>query len=147
MLVQFTQTEKNKLNENHDIFDLGPNGVYCQFPGTSQQTSNHKSIVEHFINCAIPFKIKEWFFIITHIHNMVAHTIKTVQKFQWEILLCSPSLMPSDYHLFLHLKNWLLSQHFLESEEISVSDIVPTGGIVYFCIHYIFTEPTMDWPG
>lgn len=56
--------------------------------------------------------------------HTAARTIETIQKFRWEIFHhppYSPDLAPSDYHLFLHLKNWLASQRFEETEELKTS--------------------------
>ena len=47
--------------------------------------------------------------------HTAAKTKETVQNFKWETFdhpPYSPDLAPSDYHLFLHLKNWLASQRF-----------------------------------
>jgi len=49
------------------------------------------------------------------------HTNQLHKQFQWELcnhLLYSPDLVPSDFHLFLHLKTFLAWLNFIDGEEL-----------------------------
>jgi hypothetical protein len=56
--------------------------------------------------------------------NARAHTARAMQQlqsFNWEVSdhsAHSPDLVPSDFHLFLHLKKHLAGQKFHEDEEV-----------------------------
>jgi hypothetical protein len=53
-----------------------------------------------------------------HLH-IAAHTQAFLQHFTWELfdhLPYIPDPTPSNYHLFIYLKNWLGSQHFNSNE-------------------------------
>jgi len=48
-------------------------------------------------------------------------TTVLLQKFKWDILdhpLYSPDLVPSNFHLFLHLKKHLAGKEFDDDEEV-----------------------------
>jgi hypothetical protein len=52
--------------------------------------------------------------------HTVSHTCALLECFNWELfdrLPYRPDLAPSDYHMFVYLKNWLRSQHFDSNEE------------------------------
>jgi hypothetical protein len=53
--------------------------------------------------------------------HTAARTRALLEHFSWELLdhlPYSPDLAPSDYHLFIYLKNWLGSQCFINTEEL-----------------------------
>ncbi len=57
--------------------------------------------------------------------NVTPHTAKVTKKlleqFRWEVLSHppqSPDLAPSDFHLFLHLKNHLAGKIFSDNDEV-----------------------------
>jgi hypothetical protein len=52
---------------------------------------------------------------------MAAYVRTLLKHFKWELFdhpLYSPDNAPSEYHLFIYLKNWLGSQHFSNNEEL-----------------------------
>jgi transposase len=53
--------------------------------------------------------------------HTAARTQALLEQFSWELFdhpPYSPDLIPSDYHLFSYLKNWLGSQQFCNNEEL-----------------------------
>jgi histone-lysine N-methyltransferase SETMAR len=53
--------------------------------------------------------------------HMAARTRTLLEQFNWELFdhpPYSPDLAPSDYHLLMHMKNWLRSQCFNNNEEL-----------------------------
>jgi transposase len=51
--------------------------------------------------------------------HTAACTRTLLKQFNWELFdhpPYSPDLVPSDYHLFMHMKNWLRSQCFNNKE-------------------------------
>ena len=55
-----------------------------------------------------------------HLHT-AAHTLETLQKLKVEVLAhppYSPDLTPSDYHLFVPLKEALRGRHFISDQEL-----------------------------
>ncbi|GBM71170.1 hypothetical protein AVEN_193850-1 [Araneus ventricosus] len=52
----------------------------------------------------------------------VIRTRELLDGFGWELFghpPYSPDLAPSDFHLLLHMKTWLATQHFGDDEELS----------------------------
>jgi len=48
-------------------------------------------------------------------------TQQKIEQLGWEVLphrLCSPDLAPSDYHLFLSLRNYLCNKHYEDFDEL-----------------------------
>jgi histone-lysine N-methyltransferase SETMAR len=48
-------------------------------------------------------------------------TQQTIKQFGWEVLAhppWSPDLAPSDYHLFLSLRNYLRNKHYEDFDEL-----------------------------
>jgi hypothetical protein len=53
--------------------------------------------------------------------HMAACTPTLLKQLNWELFdhpPYSPDLAPSDYHLFMHMENWLRSQRFNNIEEL-----------------------------
>ena len=53
--------------------------------------------------------------------HTAARTAQLLQQFRWEVFdhpPYSPDLAPSDYHLFMHLKQWLASQSFEDDDRL-----------------------------
>jgi histone-lysine N-methyltransferase SETMAR len=53
--------------------------------------------------------------------HTAVHTIQLQKQFQWELfnhLLYSPDLVPSDFHLFLHLRTFRAWPNFTDGKEL-----------------------------
>jgi histone-lysine N-methyltransferase SETMAR len=53
--------------------------------------------------------------------HTAGRTRTLLEQFKWELFdhpPYSPDLAPSDYHLFMHIKNWFQSQPFNNNEEL-----------------------------
>lgn len=108
-------------------------GILCQLSSggklnlwSLKQPSQHKCIVKHYPNCAVPFKtrecrVKNWPF---HINVYSAHS----SPYNFKILMGDYRssilyylISPGDYHLLLQLKNWFAFEQFQQTKKSPIS--------------------------
>jgi transposase len=90
--------------------------VYCETLRKLHRAIQNKT--HGMLTCSV-------FIVLLH-DNACLHTAAStwalLEHFNWELFdhpPYSPDLAPSDYHLFTYLKNWLESQSFNSSEELT----------------------------